>query len=111
MSQFDELQKAMEEWEKQDFKLLKVSETPQLLLRYKQSISTILSKMDAEKYYTFRDSKEQFGFSELMVNQLMKFAFERGVESGINQGKPIGYDTAMKEIAESWDSHIKILAI
>jgi len=99
MSQFDELQKAMEEWEKQDIKLLKVSETPQLLLRYKTSISSILNKVDKEKYYTFSGSEEKFGFSELMVNQLMKFAFERGVESGINQGKPIGYDTAMKEIA------------
>ena len=51
----------------------KVVEPQQFTLAFKDSLSVILTEMDEEKYYFVRDNSGKFGFSELMVNQLMEF--------------------------------------
>lgn len=99
MPQYEELEKARAEWIKQDEPLLKEGETPQLILRYKDSILSILEKRNSDKYYTLRRG-DKFGFSELVVNQLMKFAYERGLESGHTVGYNKGRDAAMEDVAQ-----------
>lgn len=100
MSAYEELEKARQQWIKQDEPLIKESETPQLILRYKDSVSSVLEKRNPDSYFFVRDAGDRFGFSELLVNQLMKFAYERGIEAGKSQGSASGYDAAMKEVAD-----------
>jgi hypothetical protein len=83
--------------EEVDEKLLNEGVPSQMLLRYKMTISSILEKRDKNKYYSLR-SKDKFAMSECTVNQLMKFAFERGYESGKKAGSYEGYDKARDEI-------------
>ena len=46
--------------------------------------------------------------SEDMVNQLMKFAFERGFDAGKEIGSYEGYDKAKDEIREKLESILDI---
>lgn len=89
----------MDHLAKEDEVLLKEGETPQFILRYKATISGILQKRDPNQYY-FVEKPGKFGFSERMVNQLMKFAYERGVEHSKQKGFEKGWDAAMKDVAE-----------
>ena len=89
-------------WAEIDRPLLKVGETPQLILRYKASILRLLQEKDPELFYTF-SAGERFGFSECAVNQLMKFAFERGS----HYGKLEGYAAARNEILDKINANIE----
>ena len=97
----------MNEYEKTDEKLLREGTPSQMLLRYKMTISSILQKRDKEKYYCVECS-HKFGMSEDMVNQLMKFAFERGFDAGKQTGSLEGYDKAKYEIREKLESILDI---
>lgn len=61
--------------------LVKPGDIPQYILWWKSGVSDNLIKLDSEKYY-FIQSGQKFGFSEAMVNELMKFAYERGIDAG-----------------------------
>jgi hypothetical protein len=93
----------IKQYEGMDEKLLKEGTPSQMLLRYKMTISSILQKRDKEKYYCV-ESFHKFGMSEDMVNQLMKFAFERGFAAGKQTGSYEGYDKAKYEIREKLES-------
>ena len=97
----------MKEYEKTDEKLLREGTPSQMLLRYKMTISSILQKRDKEKYY-YVQSFHKFGMSEQMVNQLMKFAFERGFDAGKEIGSYEGYDKAKYEIRDKLESILDI---
>lgn len=88
----------IKEYETMDERLLIEEQPSQTLLRYKMTISSILNKRDPQKYYYLRADSDKFAMSELMVNQLMKFAFERGFEAGKRLGSNEGYDNAMQEV-------------
>ena len=97
----------IKQYEEVDEKLLKEGTPSQMLLRYKMTISSILQKRDKEKYY-YVQSFHKFGMSEQMVNQLMKFAFERGFDAGKQTGSLEGYDKAKYEIREKLESILDI---
>ena len=97
----------IKQYEEVDEKLLKEGTPSQMLLRYKMTISSILQKRDKEKYY-YVQSFHKFGMSEQMVNQLMKFAFERGFDAGKEIGSYEGYDKAKYEIRDKLESILDI---
>ena len=97
----------IKQYEEVDEKLLKEGTPSQMLLRYKMTISSILQKRDKEKYYCVECS-HKFGMSEDMVNQLMKFAFERGFDAGKEIGSYEGYDKAKYEIRDKLESILDI---
>ena len=97
----------IKQYEEVDEKLLKEGTPSQTLLRYKMTISSILQKRDKEKYY-YVQSFHKFGMSEQMVNQLMKFAFERGFDAGKEIGSYEGYDKAKYEIRDKLESILDI---
>ena len=99
MSAYEELEKARQEWIKQDGPLIKEGEVPQFLLRYKDSVSSILTERNPDSYFYMRNKADQFGFSERLVNRLMKFCYERGIEAGELTGRAKGYGVAMEEVA------------
>jgi hypothetical protein len=87
----------LKQYEEVDEKLLNEGVLSQMLLRYKMTISSILEKRDKNKYYSLQ-SGDKFAMSECTVNQLMKFAFERGFDAGKQVGSDEGYDKARYEI-------------
>ena len=89
------------EWATFDKPLLKNEEpTPQIALRWKASISRILIEKNENEYHFVRDAKQRFGFSERLVNQLMKFAYERGKKEGFDEGKRKGEKEANDSIRD-----------
>lgn len=62
-------------------KLNDKEEIPQHILWKKMAIVQLLQKQDSQKYYSFSQG-EKFGFSEVLVNQLMKFCYEEGLRIG-----------------------------
>ena len=97
----------IKQYEGMDEKLLKEGTPSQTLLRYKMTISSILQKRDKEKYY-YVESFHKFGMSEQMVNQLMKFAFERGFEAGKEVGINEGYSEAKDHVREKLESILNL---
>ena len=78
---------------------LNKKEVSQDILFWKMGCCEVLEKRDVKDFYTIRQN-EKFGFSELLVNELMQFAYERGLEQGIRQGEIKGHNDAMKEVAD-----------
>ena len=75
------------------------NEIPQNVLAIKSHVCHILQKDNPEKYYTIREG-ECFGISEMLVNQLMVHAFEKGRQAGFSEGKDAGYEAAMADVKE-----------
>jgi hypothetical protein len=73
-------------------------EIPQHILWMKAVLTEILTKKNKEKFYTISAPKEKFGFSEHLVNELMRYAYERGYESGLEAGKVMGREEFSKEV-------------
>jgi len=99
LKRIEEMEKS---WAEVDHQFLKVEETPQLILRYKASILRLLKEKDPESFYTF-SAGGRFGFSECAVNQLMKFAFERGQ----HYGKIEGCAKARNEILDKINANVE----
>ena len=99
MTAFEQYEHNRQQHSKELKLIFKVVEPQQFTLAFKDSLSVILNEMDKEKYYFVRGHGGAFGFSELMVNQLMEFMYNTGKEHGISQGKTIGWDCAMDDVA------------
>lgn len=73
----------------------------QHIIKWKSAVSTLLEEKDDKYHVVGKD--DTFGFNEVMVNQLMLFAYKKGRRSVDQNSFDAGYHKAMTEVADKLD--------